>query len=54
LKGVRVELFPPPPKPLGCDFKQWIDEYMTPKDIEHVTWVKKNRAVMSKGGSNNK
>jgi hypothetical protein len=23
---------PPPPKPSGCDFKQWIDEYMTPKD----------------------
>jgi hypothetical protein len=24
---------------------------MTPKDIENVTWVKKNRATMSKGGS---
>jgi hypothetical protein len=32
LKGVRIDLFPPPPKPSGCDFKQWIDDYMTPND----------------------
>jgi hypothetical protein len=51
LKGVHVTLFPPPPKPQGCDFKEWIDDYMTPKDIEYMTWVKKNRATMSKGGS---
>jgi hypothetical protein len=25
LKGVHVMLFPPPPKSLGCDLKQWID-----------------------------
>jgi hypothetical protein len=53
-KGVHVTLFPPPLKPPGCDFKEWIDDYMTPKDIEYVTWVKKNRADMSKGGSNSK
>jgi hypothetical protein len=40
-KGVRVELFSPPPKPLGCDFKQWIDDYMIVKDKEYVAWVKK-------------
>jgi hypothetical protein len=54
LKGVHVELFPPSSKPLGCDFKQWIDDYMTSKDIEYVTWVKKNRVAISKGRSNNK
>jgi hypothetical protein len=48
--GVCVELFPPPPKPLGCDFKQWIDDYMTPRDEEYVAWVKKNGA-MRKGAS---
>jgi hypothetical protein len=54
LKGVHVELFPPSSKPLGCDFNQWIDDYMTSKDIEYVTWVKKNRVAISKGRSNNK
>jgi hypothetical protein len=44
-------LFPPPPKPLGCDFKQCLDDYMTPKDIEYVAWVKKNKAAMRKGAS---
>jgi hypothetical protein len=39
LYGVRAKLFSPPPKP-GCDFKKWIDDYMTPKDIEYVAWVK--------------
>jgi hypothetical protein len=41
LKGVYIELFPPPPKPPGCDFKQWVDDYMTPKDIEYASWAKK-------------
>jgi hypothetical protein len=50
LKGVRVELFPPPPKPSGCDFKQWIDDYKTPCDEEYMAWVKKNGA-MRKGAS---
>jgi hypothetical protein len=54
LKGVHAKLFPPPPKLPGCDFKQWIDDYMTPKDIEYVAWVKKNRAAMSKGRSSSK
>jgi hypothetical protein len=54
LKGVHVTLFPPPPKLPGCDFKEWIDDYITPKDIEYMTWVKKNRAAMRKGGSNSK
>jgi hypothetical protein len=53
LKGIHVHLFPLPPKPPGCDFKQWIDDYMTSKDIEYVAWVKKN-ATMSKGASSNK
>jgi hypothetical protein len=47
-------LFPPSPKLSGCDFKKWIDDYMIPKDIEYVTWVKKNKATMSKGGSSSK
>jgi hypothetical protein len=46
-------LFPPPLKPLGCDFKQWIDDYMTSKDIEYMVWVKKN-VVMSMGASSSK
>jgi hypothetical protein len=54
LKGVHVTLFPPPPKLPGCDFKEWIDDYITPKDIEYMTWVKKNRAAMRNGGSNSK
>jgi hypothetical protein len=54
LKGVCVELFPPPPKSPRCDFKQCIDDYMTPKDIECKVWVKKNRAAMSKGVSSSK
>jgi hypothetical protein len=54
LKGVRVTLFPPPPKPPGCDFKQWIDDYMTLKDIEYAMWVKKNKAAMRKGASSSK
>jgi hypothetical protein len=29
-KSVLVEVFPPPPKPTECDFKKWIDDYMTP------------------------
>jgi selenophosphate synthetase-related protein len=41
-------LFPPPPKPSGCDFKQWIDDYMIPKGIEYVAWVKKNKVAMRK------
>jgi hypothetical protein len=47
-------LFPPPTKPPRCDFKQWIDDYMTPKDIEYMAWVKKNRADMGKGASSSK
>jgi hypothetical protein len=31
-KGVRVTLLPQPPKLSGCDFKQWIDDYMAPKN----------------------
>jgi hypothetical protein len=54
LKGVHITLFPPSPKPSGCNFKRWIDDYMTPNDIEYVAWVKKNRATMSKGGSSSK
>jgi hypothetical protein len=54
LKGVHAELFPPPPKLPGCDFKQWIDDYMTLKDIDWVSWVKKNRVSMNKGGSSSK
>jgi hypothetical protein len=53
LKGVRIELFPPSPKLSGSDFKQWIDDYMTPYDEEYVTWVKKNSA-MRKGASSSK
>jgi hypothetical protein len=44
-KGVRIELFPPPTKLLECDFKQWIDDYMTPSDEAYVAWVKKNGAM---------
>jgi hypothetical protein len=54
LKVVHVELFPPPSKLLGCDFKQCIDDYMTPKDIKYMTWVSTVRAAMSKGGSSRK
>jgi hypothetical protein len=50
VKGVCAELFPPSLKQSGCDAMLWIDDYMTPKDIEWVVWVKKNRATMSKGG----
>jgi hypothetical protein len=50
LNGVCVTLFPPPSKPSRCDFKQLIDDYMTPKDIEYVAWVKKNRVTMSREG----
>jgi hypothetical protein len=53
LKGVCVELFPPPPNPSGCDFKQWIDDYMTPSNETFVVWVKKNGA-MRKGVSSSK
>jgi hypothetical protein len=53
LKGVHVELFPPPPKPSGCDFKQWINDYMTPSDEEYMVWVKKN-SDMRKGASSSK
>jgi len=35
-----VELFPPPPKPPGCDFKQWIDDEMTPKDATRAAYLK--------------
>jgi hypothetical protein len=51
LKGVHAELFPPPLKPSRCDFNEWIDDYMTPKGIEYVAWVKRNRVAMIKGGS---
>jgi hypothetical protein len=54
VKGVHAKLFPPPPKPSGCDAMLWINDYITPKDIEWVVWVKKNKAVMSKGGSSSK
>jgi hypothetical protein len=54
LKDVCVELFPPSLKPSGCDFKQWIDDYMTPKDVEYVAWVGTVRAAISKGGSSSK
>jgi hypothetical protein len=53
LKGVHVELFPPPSKPSGCDFKQWIDDYMTPSDEVYMAWVKKN-SDMRKGASSSK
>jgi hypothetical protein len=53
LKGVRIELFPPPPKPSGCDFKWWIDNYITPSDEAYVAWIKKSGA-MRKGASNSK
>jgi hypothetical protein len=33
---------------LGCDFKDWIDDYMTLKDMEYVAWVKSNEAAMRK------
>jgi hypothetical protein len=49
LKCVHDKLFPPPLKPPGCDFKEWIDDHVTPKDIEYVAWVKRNIAAMSKG-----
>jgi hypothetical protein len=45
-------MFPLTPKPSGCE--KWIDDYMTPKDIEYVAWVKKNKAAMRKGASSNK
>jgi hypothetical protein len=54
LQGAHAELFPPPSKLSGCDFKDWVDDYMTPKDIEYMTWVKRNEAAMSKGGSSSK
>jgi hypothetical protein len=47
-------LFPPPPKPSGCYFKQWIDDYIILKDIEYMAWVKKNKAAMRKGVLSNK
>jgi hypothetical protein len=47
-------MFPLTPKPSGCDFKKLIDDYMTPKDIKYVAWVKKNKAAMRKGASSNK
>jgi hypothetical protein len=53
-KGVHVTLFPPPPKSMGCDFKQWINDYMTLKDIEYVVWVNKNKAAIRKGASSSK
>jgi hypothetical protein len=53
LKGIHAELFPPPPKPPGCDFKEWIDDYIILKHIEYVVWVKKNAAI-SKGASSSK
>jgi hypothetical protein len=53
LKGFPIEIFPPPPKPPGYDFKQWIDDYMTPKDEEYVAWIKK-AGVMRKGASSSK
>jgi hypothetical protein len=36
-------LFPPPQKPSGCDFKQWIDNYMMLKDIEYVVLVRRTK-----------
>jgi hypothetical protein len=33
---------------------EWIDDYMTPKDIEYVAWVKGNEAAMRNGGSSRK
>jgi hypothetical protein len=53
LKGVHVDLFTSSPKPLGCDFMQSIDDYMTLKDEVYVLWVKKCRA-MSKSASSSK
>jgi hypothetical protein len=47
--SVHVTFFPLPPKPPGCDFNKWTDYYMTPKDIEYMSWVKKNRVAMSRG-----
>jgi hypothetical protein len=54
LKGAHITLFPLPPKLSGCDFKQWINDYTTPKDIEYMKWVKKNKVAMRKGASNSK
>jgi hypothetical protein len=54
LKGVHVEIFPQPPKLSGCDFKLWIDDYMTSRDEEYMTWVKKNSAMRKKGASSDK
>jgi hypothetical protein len=51
LKGVHVELFPPPPKSPRCDFKQWIDDYMTPSNEAYVTWVKKNDDIRKDASS---
>jgi hypothetical protein len=53
LKGFPIEIFPLPPKPPGYDFKQWIDDYMTPKGEEYVAWIKK-AGVMRKGASSGK
>jgi hypothetical protein len=52
-KGVRVELFPLPPKPSGCDFMQRIDDYMTVKDEEYVAWVNKCSAMRKGASSSN-
>jgi hypothetical protein len=51
-KGVRIELFPPPPKLSGCDFKQWIDDYITVKDEEYVALVKKCGSMRKDASSN--
>jgi hypothetical protein len=36
LNNVHVDIFPPPPKPPGYDFKQWIGDFMTTSDEEYV------------------
>jgi hypothetical protein len=51
LYGVRAELFPPPPKSSGCDFKEWIDDYMT---LKYMVWVKRNEAALRKHRSSSK
>jgi hypothetical protein len=43
--SVLVELFPPPSKPSGCDFRKLIDDYMTLSDESYLAWLKDSGAV---------
>ena len=40
-QSVRIELFKKPSKPPGCDFKKWIDDTMTEKDMKFAGILKK-------------